>query len=217
MANRTAFQELGSLLRGGPSTEQPDAEAKAEAAAEDNRAPLRAPALSQLASMAREISKVPAQLQASSQPPFSQESLIVAPLQFQPPSQPDMPPVLPDSQVAPAEQGANPADDVQPRPAVPPAAAALLPFTAADFMAAHPPMMLATAEFMAHPGAFMQMAEEMQPHVPREKGSKPTRRGPMDEMRQLVRILVKVRDLHSSGTVLAHRPSQSSGCGCRQA
>jgi hypothetical protein len=173
-------------------------------------------ALSQLSDLAKEISKTPAGTVAAqftavpSQPPqFSQESLIVAPLQFQPPSQPDIPPpVLPDSQPTsnPAEAASNMQQDdgqqgrqpaaAMPAVAPPPGAALLGTFTAADFMA-HQPMMLATAEFaMAHPGAFaMQLnPEDLQQHMqPREKGSKPTRRGPMDEMRQLVRILVKVR------------------------
>lgn len=213
------------MLRGGTAPEQQDQLQQASRTEASNggsprrqsgeRSPKRSKfygrdgttALSQLSDIAKEISKAPvtavtSQFHPPSQPPFSQDSLIVAPLQYQPPSQPDIPPpILPDSQAA-----SNPADDptqpnimqeqeaqahARPSQVAPPA---LLPFSAADFMA-HQPMMLATAEFMAHPGAAfaMQMSpEDLQQHLPREKGSKPTRRGPMDEMRQLVRILVKI-------------------------
>ncbi|GAB4818490.1 hypothetical protein N2152v2_005536 [Parachlorella kessleri] len=177
-------------------------------------------ALSQLSDLAKEISKVPGAAasvaaQFSQPPQFQQESLIVAPLTFSQPSQPDIPPpVLPDSQpssnpgdlsgmqagqqpgAVQGQVGDDPSRGAAAMPAVPGPGTALLG-TFTDFIAAHQPMMLATADFMAHPGAFAAMQlnpEDMGGHMgaPREKGSKPTRRGPMDEMRQLVRILVKI-------------------------
>ncbi len=153
--------------------------------------------------------------QAASQPvgssQFSQESLIEAPgpLQFQAPSQPDIqPPVLqPESQTT-AAGGGNEGDGSRAQTGLPqsthlahlPPGFPNLPTEAPLLTMA--PLMLNTHESMYanHPFIMSSTAiglSQPDSDVPdttgsRSKNKKPTRRGPMDEMRQLVRILVKV-------------------------
>lgn len=135
----------------------------------------------------------------STQPPMSQDPLIEAPvpLQFQQPSQPDIPPpVLTDSQTQQQHQHMQ------------------LPMTMGEdgklnpmaTMMFNPEMMGALMGGQLAGMAGMDMwgshymtggvgdEAELQAAAAgrRSQGKKQTRRGPMDEMRQLVRILVKV-------------------------
>lgn len=127
---------------------------------------------------------------------LSQETLIDAAqqLQFQQPSQPEIPPpVLPESQ---GSQPVQIGEDGKP----------LLP---GNLAIANDPNMLTQLNLLGpamtlealnigniYPYLGSLGSQEEEPHTTgggnRSKGKKQTRRGPMDEMRQLIRILVKV-------------------------
>jgi hypothetical protein len=133
---------------------------------------------------------------------YSQEQLIEAaqPMQFQQPSQPDIPPpVIPESQGASQPVQINAED----------AKNALLGTNGIDIsqpyfmnlMAAGGafgginPMGVGMGDYMTYAGlgGYAPPEDDSQQLPTRvSKGKKQTRRGPMDEMRQLIRILVKI-------------------------
>lgn len=215
----SAVGELGAILRGGEAEQQQavadDAGAAAAAAAAAGQAGVDISKLSQLSDFAdKELQKDSTPVGIAAQ--FPQEHLIQAPtnpLAFpQQPSQPTIQPapVLPDSQAmsqmaadgaASAAAAVAAAEEQQKAmAAAAAAAAAALPFDQtqlmAQTMALMPGMLGVDWSQMAGQweGAVQHMPDqdsEPQPG-PRSKSGKPTRRGPMDEMRQLVRILVKL-------------------------
>lgn len=233
----TTFQELSGLLRGQGEGGGARAEGSGGSPQQGNGAKAQqqraqpGSALTKLADLASTSGPVgaaaaamaaqfPAQFPAQEQP-----NLVVAPLQaplpFPLPAQPGLAgAALSDGQQA-GQQAATGEDGRPQQPTAAQvaaqaqaAAAMLAPF--GDFAAlAHPPMMLMGGDF-ANMGVFqMQPGEEHLQHMPREKSSKPTRRGPMDEMRQLVRILIKVRALFcmdSSCRALLWRCVDRVGC-----
>lgn len=148
----------------------------------------------------------PAPVALPSQINMSQDALIDAAqqMQFQQPSQPDIPPpMLPESQGA--SQPAHPGEEMKamlPNPASL-ATAGLDPNMLMNMMAAGGSMAGIGMEQLASMGNFYGLghlgsAEDEAAAMMgggsgnRSKGKKQTRRGPMDEMRQLIRILVKV-------------------------
>ncbi|KAL4443494.1 hypothetical protein ABPG75_011231 [Micractinium tetrahymenae] len=216
----SAVGELGAILRGGeaggPEQQAGDGgAAAAAAAAAAGKAPgVDISKLSQLSDFAdKELQKddKPAEAQ------YTQESLLQAaagnPLDaFQQATQPIPGAVLPDAHAMSQMQGAaDPAAAAaaaeEQQKAIAAAAAAAATMGAVGglpFDAAAQQQLLQSMALMGTPGmlgvdwshamAVQHMPEadvEPQPG-PRSKSGKPTRRGPMDEMRQLVRILVKL-------------------------
>ncbi|KAG7672848.1 hypothetical protein Ndes2526B_g08322 [Nannochloris sp. 'desiccata'] len=132
---------------------------------------------------------------------YSQEQLIEAaqPMQFQQPSQPDIPPpIIPESQGASqpvqinaedaknALLGSNGIDITQPY---------FMNLMAAGGFGGLNPMGVGMGDYMTYASlaGFAPPEDDTQQLPARvSKGKKQTRRGPMDEMRQLIRILVKI-------------------------
>jgi len=131
----------------------------------------------------------------------SQEQLVEAaqPMQFQQPSQPDIPPpAIPESQGASQQVqinaedaknvllGTNGLDTMQPY---------FMNLMAANGFAGMNPMGVGMGDYMTYASlAGYAPPEDDTQQLPSRvsKGKKQTRRGPMDEMRQLIRILVKI-------------------------
>ncbi|EFN58193.1 hypothetical protein CHLNCDRAFT_142040 [Chlorella variabilis] len=206
----SAVNELGQLLRGGEAPA--DANQQADGAGGSVQPGAAAAAAGKAGATGVDISKLSQlsdfadkELQRDQKPAhFSQESLIEPPpnpLTFQQASQPaDIPaPLLPESQnmstlppgATPASAAAAAAAEEQQKQMAAAAAAAVggvLPME--QMMALMPGMLGMDWAQMAVPHT-MEADVSEQPG-PRSKSGKPTRRGPMDEMRQLVRILVKL-------------------------
>ncbi|KAI3428065.1 hypothetical protein D9Q98_006449 [Chlorella vulgaris] len=214
----SAVNELGQLLRGGDipqdahqqQQQQHPGSVAAHAAAQAAAAAAAGVDISKLSQLSDFADK---ELQQSSKPaaPFSQESLIEphpTPLNYQQASQPaDIPaPLLPESQnMSTLPAGATPggaaaaaaaaaAEEQQKQMA----AVGSMPL---EQMMALMPGMLGMGMGMGsmamewggqHLAVSQGEVEMGEQPGPRSRSGKPTRRGPMDEMRQLVRILVKL-------------------------
>jgi hypothetical protein len=204
------LNELNDLLKGQQHAANPGAPAAAAGAG--------ASGLNQLSDAAAEIEVKPPAAQeaqpaaaapvvvtatAARSPPslalpsqgYSQEQLIEAaqPMQFQQPSQPDIPPpVIPESQGGSQQQiTAEEAKNFLAPSGLEPQA--YLNLMAGGFVN---PMGLAMNDYaMAYGLAGFSAPEDDTQNAAAarvSKGKKQTRRGPMDEMRQLIRILVKI-------------------------